>query len=466
MEETARLSRFLSEMTFEDLPAAVVERLKILLLDQLGCQLAFARQPVSRSVFALLEARAAPGPATLAYYGVRTGIEDAAFANGVFGHAFEMDDVELSTASHPGAVVIPAVLALAQSRPTSGRDILVALAAGYETMVRAGRGASGLIARGFHPTSALGPFGSAAASAKLLGSSALQIANALGIAGSSAAGTCEFSSSGGSVKRLHAGMAAQAGLRAALLAQAGVTGPAQILEGSKGFCQAVSATPDPQSITRGLGEEFALMSVGLKAHCCCGAYHSALDAVDALLGRRPTAPDALASVLVEQRSREVGHAGRVVEPADITEAQFSARFGVAMRIVRASNGFADYSEQTISDETILGLARRVEYRAAREDELVHPGAARVTLSWRDGRTATAQIDFPHGSPNNPMDWRATRAKFEALAGTAITVSKIEEIVDFVETIETAEEAGRLGALMGAPADNDVETAFSTPELAC
>ncbi len=176
--------------------------------------------------------------ATVAFFGDKMSPDDAAFLNSTFNHANESDDTHLKSPTHPGGIATPASFALGEYTACSGRDLLLAMIAAYEVQIRISWACSPyLIYRGHHPPVGVGPFGGAAAGAVLMKFDKELTTNALGIAGSHSAGLIEYTKTGGSVKRIHSAIAAQAGVRAALFAQAGITGPYSILEGEKGFCK-------------------------------------------------------------------------------------------------------------------------------------------------------------------------------------------------------------------------------------
>jgi 2-methylcitrate dehydratase PrpD len=237
MNETKQLAHFITSIQYDDLDHAVIEKAKGLILEQLGCQLAFATLPWSRAVYDYVRDRKSNREeSTVVHYGLRTTMDDAAFANAVFNHGFEMDDDEPNSVSHPGCVVIPPALALGEKDKTKGKEFLTAVVVGYDVMIRIGTATRPLIKRGFHGTPVIGTFGAAAAVSKILQLNTDTVLHALGIAASNTGGIAEYTVSGGSVKRLHAGFASQGGLRAAFLAQYGLTAPATALEGEKGFC--------------------------------------------------------------------------------------------------------------------------------------------------------------------------------------------------------------------------------------
>jgi 2-methylcitrate dehydratase PrpD len=450
MNETKELARFLVEIKYSDLPPEVIDKARVLILDQLGCELAFAGLPWNRHVYQyVLGRKGGKKESTLTYYGLKTGVEDAAFANATFGHGFEMDDTEMNSITHPGSIVIPAALALGEMKKVNGKEFLLAVVAGYEAMLRAGTAARTMIFRAFHGTGVNGPFGSAAAAGKILGFDKDLMVNAMGIAGSDASGVGEYTISGGSVKRLHAGFASQAGVRAALLAQFGMTGPATVLEGKSGFCQAYANEYFVEEITAGLGKEFRILRTGNKPYCCCAAQHATIDATAAIRKKYSLKPEDVAEVIVRLVARDVKSNGNIVEPQDITSAQFSGRFGVALRLIKGSNGFQDYSEKNIRDPQLLGMAKKVRFVVDSDLEKLAVGSAPaiVMIRLKDGTLLEQRVDYARGTIQNPMTHEELEEKFRGLASSVLPEKRVEKIVGMLKQLDQLDDISRLVRLL-------------------
>lgn len=451
MNETTILAEQAARLTYDDLPPEVVRKAKLLLLDQLGCQLAFATLPWGKAALSYTTAKRGAGRSTIAYYGTRTNAEDAAFCNGVFGHGFEMDDVEMQTTSHPAVCVVPAMLAVGDEQASTGREVLTAMVSGYETFLRFAHAADAMRHRFFHCTAVAGAFGAAAAAGQLLGFDELTMRDALAIATTQASGNTEYSCSGGTVKRTLGALGAYAGVRSALLAQAGITGSSQALEGRKSFVKGIcEGEPDWEWLTLPFAERFLTLDVGVKPYCCCAAQHTVIDAAE-LIRARGIDPAAIESVTILQLPREVGNVGQIVHPEDVIQAQFCGRFACAMRLVKGGNGYYDYTMDNIADPAITALIDKIGYaaddgRAVLDDG---DGPARVTVRMADGATYEETVAFAKGTKQNPLTEDELVAKFRDLTSRALTPERADRVIEMVMNLEAEESITRLTSLLTA-----------------
>jgi 2-methylcitrate dehydratase PrpD len=450
MNETRELAKFITELRYQDLGDEVVKKAKGLILDLFGCQIAFATLPWNKAVYKYtLNKNSASRGCTVVYYGLKTSAEDAAFANAVFGHGFEMDDTEMLTASHPGVAVIPSALAMGESEIISGKEFITAVVAGYDAMLRPGIAARSMMMRGFHSTGVGGTLGSAAAAGKILGLDVDSMVSALGIAASESSGITEYAISGGSVKRTHAGFASQSGVRAALLAKFGITGPTAALEGKKGFCHVFSDECSIEEITKDLGKEFRIMLTGNKPYCCCAGQHTVIDAGENLKNNNIKHED-IEEIIIEQRPREAINLGNIIFPEDIISSQFSARFGLALRLVKGSNGYYDYNEKNLKDPEIINLIKKMKYIPDEKCEKLKiddGGPALVTIKLKDGKTYQEQVDYAKGSIQNPMTQEELANKFRGLVSTILPARRVEAVIQTVDSLEDLDDINRLASLL-------------------
>ena len=447
MDESRALAKFGAELAYEDLPEPVVVKIKDLILDQLGVMLGASTLPWSKVINAYVRSWGdTKQDSTVVNYGYRTKVENAVFANSSFGHGFEYDDVYLYGNSHPGCIVVPTALAMAERENLSGKQMVLAVAAGYEVMGRINSAMTpSCTSRGFHaPTSISGPFGAAIVTGKMLGFDPDLMLHALAIAGSHSAGVTEYDQGGGSVKRMHAGMGAHGGVRSALLAQLGLTGPSTILEGKHGVFHAFTDEYRIGEIADGLGKEFkVVMGTGFKAYCACSPIHAAIDALHQLKADYKFAPQDVAKIIMGTNRRSVTHVE--APPKDILSAQFSAAFSLALTMLRGSNGFQDYTEKTLRDEEILAMAGKVALEVDKDVDRDYPNtrAARVTVELRSGASYRAKVDYCKGTPQNPMSRRDLEEKFKGLASVAIRSEQVEEALRLVNTLESVSDVSSL-----------------------
>jgi 2-methylcitrate dehydratase PrpD len=453
MNESRALANFVAELTYEALSNEVVEKAKTLIFDQVGVMLGASTLPWSRIINDYVKDwGSVREECTVANYGYKTKAENAVFANASFCHGFEFDDIYIYGNSHPGCIVVPTALAMGERERISGRELIVAVVAGYEVMGRINSAMTPSCAsRGFHaPTSITGPFGAAAAVGKILKFDSELMLNALAIAGSHSAGITEYDQGGGSVKRMHAGMAAHGGVRSAFLAQKGLTGPATVLEGKHGTFSAFTDSHNALEITDKLGEEFkVVMGTGFKAYCACAPIHAAIDALQTLMRNYNITPDKISRITMGTNRRSITHVE--APPKDILSAQFSAAFSLALTAIRGSNGFQDYTEQTLHDEEILRMADKVTLEIDKDVDREYPAtrAARVTVRLVSGAEYQAKVDHCKGTPQNPLSGQDLERKFLSLATAAIPEERAEAIIRFIRSLEQQTDLSVLVSNMSA-----------------
>lgn len=450
MEETQKLARFVSELTYEDLPANVIDKAKELILDQLGCQLAGSTLPWSKPAYEYaVDYKSQREESTIVNYGFRTSVQDAAFVNAIFGHGFLGDDTDSVCYAHFGSIIIPAALAMGEREMISGKEFIKAVVVGYEVASRIGAAAPLAMSRGFHPGPIFGPFGVAVAAGAILGFNENQGLDALGIAGSHSSGVMEYSVSGGTVNRLHSGIAAYGGIRAALLAQRGFKGPAAILEGERGFLRAFSGECFLDEIVRGLGENFRVLLIELKVYCCCGSSSAVFDAVSKIKSEHEIRPQEIEKIIVNVSPATFGMTGVIVEPKDITSAQFSGRFGIALQLIKGGNTFKEYSEDNLRDPGLLELARKTEFILDEElGKLPNSNnPANVMIKRKNGAIYEQTVHAAKGSVLNPMTKEEVCQKFIEFASVALPHHKTEAIIETVARLDSVDNIRELTQLL-------------------
>lgn len=444
--ETAQLAAFAIEQ--RSFPAEVLEHAKLLVLDHLACSIAAATLPWSLKYRAAIRSLGAVGTATVVYHGDGLSLDSAAFLNGTFGHGNEYDDHEIKSTTHPGSAVIPAVLAIAESRHLSGLRALEATIVGVETMVRVAFAASPhLHDRGHHTPPGVGTFGVAAAASRLLDSDTATCLNAMAIAGSHSAGLRQYDITGGDVKRIHCALAALGGLRAAFFATRGITGPPTVLEGEKGFLNVFAGSGDLVRMLDALSERYDMMLVGFKPFCSCGSTHTSIEALALLQAEHGFGPDDIEKIVVGTSKHVIDHVGKITEPQDVLGAQFSLPFSLAIRLLRGSNGFYDYRQEDLHDEAFLRIARRVTlvYDELANEERVKIGnrGAIVTVHTKNGNVFERRVRFAKGLPENPLTPAEMQAKFMDCVVPRLGQERATQIAAMVANLEHLQDVGDL-----------------------
>lgn len=448
--ETFNLATYCSELCFHDLPQPAVEKARNSVLDLLGVAIAGHNMESSRLVVGLVRSMGGTGESSVIGEGLKVPAANAALANGAIAHALELDDTHRWTYLHAGASIIPAALAVAEKRRLNGKQFLTAVVAGYEAAIRLALAVNpSHRSRGFHTTGTVGAVGSAAAAARAFDLDPETTANALGIGGTQAAGLFEFLSDGSMTKRFHPGRSAQSGVYAALLAEAGFTGPKTILEGEMGFCRALSDSPEITWLNRNLGVEYKILEMGIKPYASCRYCHASIDAAQEILAESgPLTPDQIAEVVdmaSPHNTRQTGDR----EPRTFMGAQMSTPYSVALVLTGRGAGFDQYFA-SLQDEVVLETARKVRMDA--EPAFGETGR-RVELTVRlvNGRSFSSSVDLPLGEPERPISKEALHRKYMGLATTAIPEKRAEAIAGLVENLPDMDNLDELIALLADPA---------------
>src|SRR5215212_10724392 len=330
---TDALVRFVDKLRYDALSDEVGHYARRHLLDTVGVMIAGAGGDVATRTEAVLASVRPGGSVPVPGRARRADLLDAAFLGGTAAHGIELDDGYTKGSVHPGCAVVPTVLALGYAGKASGKALLEAVVAGYETVTAIGRACHpALRHRGFHPTGPVAVFGAAMATGKLLRLPASQLAHAMGIAASSAAGLFAFVNGGGDIKRLHAGHAAREGLQAALLAQQGVQGPPGVIEGRDGFMQAFAlGTEAARAIELPPAVPFGITDCYIKPYACCRHIQPAVEALIGLLESEKIAADE-------------------VKRVDVATYRIAAE--------HAHTGWDDFASAQLSFPYLMGLAAR------------------------------------------------------------------------------------------------------------
>jgi 2-methylcitrate dehydratase PrpD len=446
------LGEWAARLRAEDIPAAVRADAALRVLDTIGCALAGAREDHAPSVLALVSRWGGPGLSTVWGTTLTAAPPQAALANGALAHGLDFDDTHADSVCHASAVLVPVVLALAESERLGGRAALTALVAGYEAMIRIGMAAPGRFhERGWHATAVCGPFGAALAAGHCMGLDAGRMTAALGVAASMASGVMEFLEDGSWVKRLHPGWAAQSGLQAAALAREDFTGPATALEGRLGFYRAaLGEAPDIGKHLKNLGDEWETVRSSFKLYPCCHLSHAYLDAVARLKRMEGLSAEEVEDVECLVPAGEVPiicePAAAKLRPRTPYDAKFSLAFCVAAALAGDRVGIGAFTGESIRDARVLALAARVRYTVDPGSSYprTFPGWVKVRL--RDGRVLEAREESQSGGPGKPIPSDQVIAKFRDNAARLLPPPRVAVLESAVLAMERSRDLGPLLAL--------------------
>lgn len=433
------LADYVAGLRYEDCPPATLDLARQCLADAVGCAAFGSRFPWSAITLDLVKATGSGGPCRL------PGIPDtglhppqAALALGAFSHAFELDSLRKPGAGvHPGATVALPALAMAQATGASGRDLLTAIVAGCEVLFRIGNATLHSAEKlGFHAPGITGPFGSAAACASLLRLDPERIAAAFGVCGSLGGGLLAFAKagSGGMVKRLHLGRAAEAGVVAVELARRGYEGPLSVLEGRYGVLDAYCAESDPALLTKGLGTAFEIERLCIKKYACHVTSQAAVELTREMMAAHGFSGPDIAGIEVAASTKVASHHADAA-PADLMLAQYSLPFNTALAAFVDPIDPRAYDEDAVRDPRIRDLARRVTVTASGDAQ---GWGVRMTIRLTGGRAVEGSRDVFMGCPERPFTTDELRMKFDRLAGGIVPAGLFDVLMSMDEVPRVAD----------------------------
>jgi 2-methylcitrate dehydratase PrpD len=452
---TRGMAEFVANLRYEDIPAEVRQRIKLLMLDSLGCALYGAKLEWSR----ILQQRLGELDTTrmCAVWGTRQRLSapHAALVNGTQVQGFELDDVHRQGMLHVGSVVLPALIAVTEfNKGLSGREFLTAAVAGYEIGPRVGicMGPEHL-EQGFHTGATFGVFSAAAGAARGLKLDTGRTVHALGIAGTQAAGlmAAQF---GAMVKRMHSGRSSQSGLYGALLAESGFTGIVNVFESEYGgFCTTFSRSTDRfriEELTAGFGSVWQTMGIALKFYSCVASNHTTLDALRLMQEEHPFGANDVDKIVVHCTQATAVHVGWKYQPQGLTSAQLNLPYCVATLLLDGDVFVDQFSEDRVADPARMALAEKVDVRedpayTAQGSKSRH--LVRVEVHLKGGKKMERIVAAGRGNEHNFASEADVVAKFEKLAIHALPQAQVGELRDALLDIEKLADAGRIAELL-------------------
>ena len=448
--ETRSLCAFAGDLTLGQVPDRVRLVAIDLLVDQVGIQIGCSHLPWAQAVRETYRASGGAAEATVVRYGDRLPITSTAFINSTFGHSFEYDDANPLIHGHIGGELVPPLLALGERDHLSGINFLTALIAGYEVRGRVGWSVSPTMLERGGPqySTTCGPFGVAAAVGKLLGYDAEGIHNALSIAGTFSGGLMQYDQGGGSVKRIFTAVAAIGGLQAAMLAQAGITGPEGILEGRRGLLKIYPDNYNPERLTSDLGNMWTLDHVLFKPYCCCAIIHPAIDALRNIIAKHGLAAEDIKSIKVGYPKGSHHHAA-ITNPKDILGMQFSTSYSLGITVIKGKNTPKEYSMQTLTDPAVKGVAAKVSLTNEAALDKLFEGhmPARITLTTQDGAAYEDLVIDAKGSPAKRLTSEEIDEKFRSMVSEVLGDDRTDQLIRTLRDIAAVDDIASIARML-------------------
>lgn len=450
---TRRVAQFVSGLTYEKIPAEVRQRVKLLILDSLGCGIYGSVKEHSK--LAIKGIAAMDNSSLCGIWGTnqRVSAPHAALLNGTLVQGFELDDIHRKGAMHVGSTTLPAIVALAELRSgMAGKRFLTAAVAGYEVGPRVGMcmGPNHL-GQGWHSGATVGSFAGAASTASALGLSEESTIDALGIAGTFTSGIMAVQY-GAMVKRMNHGRSAQNGLCAGMLASVGYTGIKNVFESEYGgYCTTFSRQREWikwEELTKGLGEHWETMYDSLKFYSAAASNHTTLDAIRIMRERKSFAADDVERIVVHGSQVTKDHVFWKYEPSGSTNMQFCMPYVVATLLLEGDFFVDQCTEDKMADPQRIAHSRKVEFIA--EPEITRRGQryyVRVEVFLKDGTRMEETVEAQRGSESKFATEAQVVEKFEKLVRHVFPGTQVAAIRDAVLGLDKLDDASKLAKLI-------------------
>lgn len=449
MDETLKLSNFVADLEWDAIPPETIKNCKIHLLDTLGVGIQGSLALHSRQTVNVVQKLACSPQATVFGHSFKTSAVEAAFLNAIMAHSIDFDDGHKFV--HPGCVIIPTAISVAEQHHLNGKMLIAGILTGYEVSIRISL-AAGITHRqkGYHPTGSCNVFGSAAAASKLLGLEAAAINAALGLACTQAAGLTQYRYDGSPNKHFHAGMAARSGLLSGLLAQEGFRGTNQALEGDSGFLNVMADGGDPGQLFIHMGKKFMIDETDIKPYPSCRQTHSPVDLIlGAIQQKKVELAEIQEIILYTYNYAFKSWLVATDPPASKLQAMLNIPFCMAAALINGNLTLSEFEEDRLADAGVHELMKKIKIKS--DDALTRqfPGnrGARIELVMRDGSIISMATDNPLGSPENPVTLAQVVTKFRILASPVLSKSQIDKIITAIDQLENLSDASQLAQLL-------------------
>jgi 2-methylcitrate dehydratase PrpD len=448
------LAARLAALQLSEIPSDVIQAAKLHILDTLGCVIAGSRLEPGRRAYELAAATATGSTAdhvALIGSAARASYLDAAQAMSTGAHCGEMDDIHSASGTCIGAMVVPALLALAVKNGGSGRAFFEAIIAGYETTARVGLAidAPALFEKGWWPSTVCGAFGVAAAGAKFSGCPAEKTANALGIASLFAGGMITGGGEGATARHLIFGHAAQNGLSALMAVEAGFTGPKRAFEDPRGFCLTLCAAPKWEYLQD--FDSYFLPEVAFKPYPCARQLHAGVEALLTLIHRHAIAASSIKDITLSVPTANAGMVNRPAPPQNRAAVLGSGQYVLAAAASSGKMDLSCFEDALLNDLQVRNLLMRVTVKGDKELDRYFPQSwpGRVEIRLDGGTSYMHEVRIPKGDSGHPMSHREVERKFISLAAPVLGDARAASVAQEVDRLERRESLKDLFSALGA-----------------
>jgi 2-methylcitrate dehydratase PrpD len=457
MDVAYMLAENVVRLNYDDLNSLAIDMTKKDILDVLGVATAGSSALGVAEVEGLLEDWGGKEESTVIGFDCMLPAPCAALINGMMSHALDYDDGHDKSMVHAAASVVSSAFAVAERQgKINGKDFITAVALGIDLMARMALGAkTNLRVSGWVYSCIFGYFGATAAAGKILGLDKEKMVNALGIAYSQTAGSFQSIADASLTKRAQLGFAARTGVFSALLAERGITGPVNCMEGEYGiYNNYIKGEYDPAAVTHDLGKRFEVENMGFKAYPSCGYTHNPIFSTLTLMRENGIKADDIDEINVSTGK----NAGDLFKPEErkrcpqvIPDAQFSIPYTVGVAVIKGGVGIGDFTLEAIKDPRVLDIAQRVNPIILSELTRREVDPSIVEIRTKDGKKYSMRMDNRKGTPENPMSEEEFASKFlDCLAHgrKSISKQKTEKIMNFINNLEDVDDVGKIVRLLG------------------
>jgi 2-methylcitrate dehydratase PrpD len=431
-----QLGTYIATLTYTDLPNSVVHATRRCILDYLSAVIPGGAEAPALALQTALKDDLGHGKSALIPSGIKATPRTAALINGTASHTLEVDDIFRNGIYHPGPPVISAAIAASQLMGSSGTELIAGVVAGYEVSNRIAAAVQPAHYDYWHTTGTVGAFGAAAATSKLVNLTAAQTKHAMSNAATMAAALQQAFRSDAMSKPLHAGRAAETGVLCAQMASAGVTGADDMLEGPRGFGNAMSRNVDWETAFSNLGDDYTITRMTQKNHCCCGHTFAAIDSVLALRTETQLNLGSVKKIHIKSYGKAAEVCGNS-DPKTAFEAKFSLAYVVAIAAVTGSVRLAAFSDEWLKNTEIRSLMERVEITVDEKAEAVFPNfrSATVEIDLADGKQLSHHSPTRRGDPDSPLSDEEIEQKFIELTAPVMNSDAQNKVIDKIWTLE-------------------------------